>query len=389
MLPKSTSIEMDPSGGGDSRTAGISGSSSSSTKNKPKLVVIKRKRNTVGKNNNNKTKIRGTKKKTILSAGLPSFGNRPSSLGGVAAVVSASVAATSRQADDDDDELGDNSDDDEIPSEVLVAIHLVIRADHGLTIPLSNHITIQAVMEHQIYSTFDDNNATNIHRDLLELIHSTNQVRQLYCQQDQSTFAYVLTQDYVQAVWDAVETRQSQPQKVTDEIVSWFVTHLQYWTGRTVAQSSLERQWNNHCKEVENATAIEQVPNDDEATEIENNTNNKSLSFSSVLQLLLDWHLLIRDTQQCTLNSHQENHFYLWLPQWAIALKAWHDARKQLVAIIARAGKETSKMNLLRKNRHSYISTNFLLQDLIYRGKVTIIERPFGSFVKLVKDDGK
>ena len=86
--------------------------------------------------------------------------------------------------------------------------------------------------------------------------------------------------------------------------------------------------------------------------------------------------------------SQKDAHYYMWLPQWALVLKAWKEAKTQLIALLKR-NKETSKMNLLRQNRHSHISTQFLLNELVYRGVVTIIERPFGSFVKLVKDESK
>jgi hypothetical protein len=204
-------------------------------------------------------------------------------------------------------------------------------------------------------------------------------VRQIYCQ-DKSNFAYLLTEDYIQAVCDAFSTRQIEGLQVlpsqdkNEEIISWFVSNLHHWTGRNVAQSAMELQWEAYCEEG-NQRKSGKTPKE----------NSTATIFQDVLQLLLDLHLLIRDTQQSTLNNHQEHHFYLWLPQWSIVLKAWDDARKQLKAILARA-KETSKMNLLRKNRHSFISTHFLLQDLIYNGQVSVIERPFGSFIRLVKD---
>ena len=103
----------------------------------------------------------------------------------------------------------------------------------------------------------------------------------------------------------------------------------------------------------------------------------------------MDLQLLIRyNSQQSTMNSHQDVHYYMWLPQWAVTLKAWKEAKTQLIGLLARS-KEMSKMNLLRQNRHSHISTQFLLNELVYRGVVTVIERPFGSFVKLIKDNNK
>ncbi|KAG7353279.1 serine:threonine protein kinase [Nitzschia inconspicua] len=325
-------------------------------------LVVKRKKNA------GKTKIRRTTLATrsTSSAGLPSFHNRR-----IHAHPSPVPSINTEKEGEDDDNMGD---DEDIPSEVLVAVHSIIQANHGLAIPLSHHLTIQAVMEHQIYSTFDDNNATNIHRDLLELVH-TNKLRQLYCQ-DKSSFAYVLTNDFCRAVWDTVSARKAQQHGIDEELVAWFLSNLHLWTGRNVPQSAMEIQWESYCTECKKDSLKKK------------SSEEAKPSFHEVLHLLLDLNLLIRDTQQSALNSYQENHFFLWLPQWAIALKAWNDARKQLLAVLAR-GKETSTMNLLRKNRHTHISTQFLLQDLIHKGKATIIQRPFGSFVQLVKDAGR
>jgi hypothetical protein len=342
---------------------------------KGKIIVIKRKSNVGQKKYNAFRSIRTTKKLTVTgsvsnktSPGLPSFHHRHDPENG------------NDGNDEDDDSLfaSVQDDDDDIPSETVVAIHSLIQADQGLSIPLTNYKSIQAVLEHQIYSIFDQNNATNIRRDLLELLR-TNKLRQLFCQ-DKTSFAYVLTEDYVQAVWDICpSSRHSLLQVEQNVIISWFVSNLQYWTGRTTSQSAIETRWEVYCENSKKAESSLKAHSNESATV-------SVSSFENVLQQLLNLHLMIRDTQRSTLNSHNENHFFLWLPQWAVVLRSWKEAQQRLLALLARA-RETSKMNLLRQNRHSYISTQFLLQDLIYQGKVAVIERPFGSFVQLVRNE--
>jgi hypothetical protein len=342
---------------------------------KKNKVILKRKGNIGKKKYNPSCRIRTTNSlnsKTVsalskkTSAGLPSFRKQHDYPKG-------------SDGDDKDEDSGCDSfqgDDDDVPSETLVAIHSLIQTDQGLSIPLTNQVTIQALLEHQIYSTFDENNSTNINRDLLELVR-TNKIRQLYCQ-DKSRFAYVLTHDYIQAVWD-VGTNSSHLQlhDEQNDIISWFVTNLQNWTGRNTSQSAMEAQWEVYCENSKKADSSQKAHSNESAT---------LSSFETVVQLLLNLQLIIRDTQRSTLNvCHENQNFFLWLPQWAVVLKSWREAQQRLLSLLARA-KETSKMNLLRQNRHSYISTQFLLQDLTYQGKVMVIERPFGSFVQLARN---
>jgi hypothetical protein len=275
--------------------------------------------------------------------------------------------------DEDEDEV---EVDDEIPSDVLVALHSIIQSDQGLAIPITN-TTIQAVLEHQLFSTFDENHASAIQQEIVGLIQS-NKIRQMYCQDsaNDNNRAFVLTDDYIRGIWDVYHnnrnyvtnkfTGDEQQQQIM--IITWFVNNLQHWVGRTVSKSSLEAYWE----------------------EWRNNSSDKSTtvsqSFEQILKYLMDMQLLIREANQSTtLASGVESSYYLWLPQWGLTLKGWNEARRQLLNALARS-KEMSKMNLLRQNRHSYISTHFLLKELVHQGRVEIIERPFGSFVRLVKD---
>ncbi|KAL3938896.1 MAG: hypothetical protein SGARI_001569 [Bacillariaceae sp.] len=290
------------------------------------------------------------------TTGLPTFQHRHNT--SVAGADAADTQTNSSTKDDDDHNSDSSSDSfpEDIASETLVAIHSIIEGQQGLSIPLCDNLSIQAVLENQVYSTFQETNATSIHRELLELVEN-NQIRQLYCQ-DKATTAYVLTRDFVQAVWDAVNRDLPREHYGQDEIVTWYVSNLRHWTGRTVSRSEMEAQWEQYEKE----RKMETKSYSSDAQEI------KTRPFHLALKHLMDLQLLIRDnSQQSTMNSHQDAHYYMWLPQWAIVLKAWSNARTQLIGLLARS-KEISKMNLLRQNRHSHVSTQFLLNELVYKG---------------------
>lgn len=107
------------------------------------------------------------------------------------------------------------------------------------------------------------------------------------------------------------------------------------------------------------------------------------LTFDDALRYLVNTQVLIRDT--ASTNNAADECFALWLPNWGLVLKSWHEARLQLMGVVARAqGGEISERNLLNKNRHASISTPFLLDELKQQGMVQIVERPFGRFVKRV-----
>lgn len=312
-----------------------------------------------------------------------------------------------------DDELGardDERDQEEIPSDTLMAIQSLMQSARGIHIPLSNSVTnrgassIQAVLEHQVMRTFVENHASSINSEMFELIQA-NKVRRLYCH-EATTTAFVLTGDYVRAAWDAqVQYTMQQPAAempctsqslaaTSEATVEWFLSNLHCWTGTSISMASFLAQWEADGK-LEHGASTAPITSDGK--------QKCGRNFHTSLKQLLEMQLLIRDAKATSVQRNES--FRLWLPQWGIALKAWSDARKQLLTHLSRGcfgvggglyttatkgaskTKEISKANLLRQNRNSHISTQFLLDELLYKGKIRVVERPFGSFVQLVKDE--
>ena len=300
-------------------------------------------------------------------------------------------------------------DEEDIPSDTLMAINSLIQGSRGLHIPISNGGSIQAVLESQIYSIFNDDHASCVNTEILELIHN-NKLRRIYCQGNISTSststAYILTEDYVKAIWDA--QYQSQQYDVankttttatatiiskSDEIITWFVSNLHFWTNVTISESDLRDKWENYNNKNDNKKDnTSSIFVDADAGDDDDNNNINCCSIHHLIKYLQESNYLIRDTNDnhnfCR-GHQQEQYYYFWLPQWGVVLKGWNEARQQLLNFIARTGgtkKEVSKANILQKNRHSYISTDFLLNELLHKERIRLIERPFGSFVQLVKD---
>jgi hypothetical protein len=349
------------------------------------------------------------------SFGLPSFQHRTN-------------YDDEEEENDDDDENDDDYDNDEqhqhqhqqvdteIPSDTLMSINSLIQGSRGLHIPITNGGSIQAVLESQIYTIFNDDHSSCVNTELLELIRN-NKVRRIYCQGNISTSststAYIVTEDYVKAIWDAYYQSQqydvanntaAAPTTTTtiaiksDEIITWFISNLHFWTNVTISESDLQDKWennnynNNNSNINSNKHDKSSIFVDADAGDDDNNIDYSNCSIHYVIKYLQESNYLIRDTNDnhnfCR-GHQQEQYYYFWLPQWGVVLKGWNEARQQLLNFIARTGgakKEVSKTNILQKNRHSYISTDFLLNELLHKERIRIIERPFGSFVQLVKD---
>eukprot|EP00536_Pseudo-nitzschia_multiseries_P003248 jgi/Psemu1/301839/fgenesh1_kg.48_\ len=187
-----------------------------------------------------------------------------------------------------------------------------------------------------------------------------------------SSAAFMLTDHYVRAVWDAHANQdhsclnQTSVSRFSEAIVSWFLSNLPYWRKATISESNLEERWGTNITE--------------------SITARTDLNVKDVVRYLSTAQFLIRDSKLNLCSGGKGESYFLWLPQWGVVLKRWNEGRRQLLTLLAQR-KEISKANVLQKNRHSFISTDFLFNELLWREKIRIVERPFGSFVQLVKDD--
>jgi hypothetical protein len=307
--------------------------------------------------------------------GLPSFQPRVAARSSSSNTNNAPSPNNNHHEDDDDIDLGaDDFECEELPCDTFLAIQSLQKSSQGLHIPIGNQQMIQAILESQIFQRFEEGHASTIMSELLHLVQ-TNQVRKLKDNSKTKT-AFVLTRDYVAGVWDAHQ-QQHAPQHDYDydsseKVVSWFVSCLKHWTESTISKESMEEYWKDDI-----------TKNDD------SNNNSKQpsrilLSLDDALKVLLKLQVLIRDSSTASNNNNDER-YYLWLPQWGLVLKTWNEARQQLMGFVARSrGGEVSETNLLNQNRHSCISTRFLLNELTHDGKLRIVQRPFGTFVQRV-----
>lgn len=350
------------------------GNSGDIPKAPPGHIVVRRIKVTTRKKRATKTRTRVAKKSTKSSSDRTSFlistptGNAPTASIGLpsfrisdsnrknGSIVSSEVA---------DESFCPQESEDDIPSDTLMAIHSLIQSNQGLHVPITNNGSVQVVLESQVYSIFDQNHASTVNAELQKLIDA-NKVKRMCCH-DMSTMALMLTEDYVKAVWDSHNNNDDEGSSTLDkagceEVVAWFLAQLHHWTNYSISESSIEDRW--------------------EGSQTKDDCS--SLEPRDVLKYLLNTQLLIRD-QDKSCGGNRKDSYFLWLPNWGIVLKTWNEARQQLLLLLAQR-KEMSKVNVLQKNRNSRISTIFLINDLLSKEKIRVVERPFGSFVQVVKD---
>ncbi|CAJ1952360.1 unnamed protein product [Cylindrotheca closterium] len=298
---------------------------------------------------------KATRGKRTLSKGLPSFKvkSKPDS-----------------NTIDNNDTIDNDEHDDfgELPCDTILAFQSIQANSEGLHIPLLGGRFVQAVLETQLFQKFDENHASIIMQEVLELIQNGQLIR-MSCH-DEGQTAFTLSNDYIAAVWDAhqnhmLECRQQENSRMRPEIVTWFVSCLKEWKEPTISEESMEAYWK-----------------DDISVQSDTDQSQSKISFRDAVIALVKLQILMKVPIS---SMASESHYRFWLPQWGVVLKQWDKARRNMMACINRSsGGEISETNLLNFNRHSCVSTRFLLNDLVNRGKVNIVERPFGKFVRRV-----
>ena len=263
-----------------------------------------------------------------------------------------------------DDVNGSNSssiynEEEDVPSDTMMVINTLIQDDHGLHLipPIGtnnyNGTTVQAVLENQIYAKFGGssssivNHASIVNAELHELIR-TNTIRTIRCQGgggvdgnnknkyntsttsgSTTSIAYIPTEDYIQALWDAfnnntdanTNNNNNNNNNVHGEkIVTWFISNLRYWTNDTISESNLLDAWenyNNNNNKVSDGRGNNNDNDNNEYTIQSTATNNHRNYY--VIKYLLDSNFLIRETD----NKHnfcrgyqEQQYFHFFLPQW-------------------------------------------------------------------------
>ncbi|KAL3926868.1 MAG: hypothetical protein SGBAC_013307, partial [Bacillariaceae sp.] len=207
--------------------------------------------------------------KRTVSKGLPSFK--------VKSKPDANTASSETIEHDEHDDLG------ELPCDTLLAFQSLQANSEGLHIPLLGGRFVQAVLETQLFQRFDENHATTIMREELELIQNGQLVR-MSCQQDEGQTALISSNDYIGAVWDAhqnhmLEYRQQENNRMLPEVLTWFVSCLKEWKEPAISEESMETCWKDDI-------TVE--------SEIDQSKSQSTISFREALIALLKLQVLMK-----------------------------------------------------------------------------------------------
>lgn len=376
------------------------------TTTKDPIVVIRRTRRHQKRNKTKQSRVAASPRQATSTAGIPSFAIRrdvndhddetdqhvaPTT----ATAAKACTAGVEEEEEEEPDYYQDNNDEEIIPSDAYFAMISLQQVSRGLHVPSlggsDGPNNIQLILEYQILQRLPQKNPSETWKELRDMLRQ-NKLRAFSMTIVTTTtsnpkhpshpmitrrVAYMETTAHIQGVWNAHQYHSHANPQYT-WIVEWFIEDFLPQHGTTtkpsILTSELEHEWRG-------AATIRPRSSSDRSSSSSTNTTTTIPSLEQAIRYLMTIQVLRRETT----TTRNEESYSLWLPNLGLLLKAWYEARQQVVGLLQRApGKEVSQKNLLQKNRHASISTPFILQDLQEQGLIQLVERPFGTFVKLV-----
>lgn len=179
----------------------------------------------------------------------------------------------------------------------------------------------------------------------------------------------LLTTEYIRGVWDAHDSTDdndttSDQRALKQSYLQWFVDHLHCWTGRLLIESKLKRTW----------TRDPPSPNLPYAMAA---SFSKALEYLQKIQVVMAHH-----------HNQREATYQLWLPQWGTVVSAVQKSQTKMVRKLQQTyQKEVSEKTFLQQPYYHGVSTRLLFQLMQDTGKVQVVPKPFGNFVKLIYDN--
>jgi len=232
----------------------------------------------------------------------------------------------------------------------LLVIRSLEQKGQSLAVPLNGGNAVPVVLESQLHERLpsEEGQDSVLTRELREL--SDRNILRRLDSTDGHVVAWMETDHYIRAVWDATATTTTTTANGMD-VTQWFVQNLHHWT---TPQLSQEWDFQPHWKK----------------------TNHRHLSLEMALQRLVEMGVL--------LPSGKSQTFRLWLPQWGKVLAAMTKAQtKALVQTKRTHAKELSVANLERMHFPG-LSGSLVVHLLATRGKIRLVKRPAGCFCQLI-----
>ena len=179
--------------------------------------------------------------------------------------------------------------------------------------------------------------------------------------------AWVETKHYVRAVWMLTKNKASPTNPITPtschshdtninskaiQISTWFLSNLKHWTKRLISKDAMKKSW------------------------------KQSAHGALTLDQAIDWLL----HEQLLMPLSCSDNYVLWLPLWGSVLAAMEKAQSKFLAQLRRSlYKELSIKSLEGQSYPGGLAGSLVMHLLQIQGKVQVLERPAGKFVKLLQ----
>ena len=246
----------------------------------------------------------------------------------------------------------DDYSESDIPCDTLLAIQSIIQAQQCLFIPLQEGSKIvPSVLVSQLYQKLKNpiEGDSIVTKEILTLIR-TNKLRRLMSL-DSSVVTLMHTKDYISAVWDSHQACCRADENSSTfilEITTWFLALLPKWTAQTMSRKDMSSQW-----------------------------RTTKYNFQQVLDILVT-------KMQLLISNRNQDTFLFWLPNWGLVLQGLNKAKSYISLYIQRSmHKEVSEQSIRNLSIPGGMSAYFVTQTLIATGKVTVHQKPTGSFFRL------
>jgi hypothetical protein len=283
---------------------------------------------------------------------------------------------------DDNHHLPFDDYDQDIPSDTLLLIRNLQQPtnDDCWILPLTHKFTttgknggIPVVLESLLTSRLEPSLVqTDWHNSLCQRFRKLIPVISNDMNCSTSLAVWVETQDYIQGVWDAVEvassvvsTTDGRNLSMMDEshrkkrilfVMTWFVSQLQYWTTRKISQEDLQKAWKS----------------------------SGMVSLDQAMDILIQLQVLlpIQSTMSCQI-------YILWLPCWGAALADLNKAKKSIMSCLCRSMYQERSITTFQSKNYGCggLTGKIVLHILESEGKIKLIQRPAGIFVRRVSNN--
>jgi len=292
--------------------------------------------------------------------------------------------------------------EDAIPCDTLLAVQALTspsQSHWSLDIPLlTSSEVISCCLESQIYPFLqqgenDHESLGMVTRELQDLFRK-NMLRRLFsigsgggsgggggggATAVTDLTVLVETKEYLRGVWDAHYGTDGIPspelQMVQAAYVQWFADHLHCWTGRMISMNELTRTWHQYPP-----------PQNLQYQAIISLTH--ALEYFQSIQIIMANHNQLSGGGRGGGGSN-ETQYQLWLPHWGTVLSALQTAQKKFIQKLQQTyQKELSEKSFISQPFYNKISTRLLLQWLQDHGRIRMVPKPFGNFIKLVIGPG-